>query len=173
MTSPELLLHPVRLRIVRAFLPDRQLTTAQLRELLPDVSTPTLYRQVATLADAGVLEVASHRPVRGTTERTYRLHSGAGSVGPEEAATWTVAQHRGAFTAFIAGLLADFERYLDDGDVDLGRDQVGYRQAALNLTDEELVELLTEIRQAVARRLPLPREGRTRRLITTIVMPTD
>ena len=173
MTSAELLLHPVRLRIVRAFLGDRELSTAQLGQLLPDVSTPTLYRQVATLADAGVLEVACQRQVRGTTERIYRLPAGAASVGPEEATTWTLDQHRSAFTAFVAGLLADFDRYLDRGDVDLGRDQIGYRQAALNLTDEEGVELLTEIRQAIARRLTLPAEGRTRRLITTILLPTD
>ena len=173
MTSSELLLHPVRLRIVRAFLPDRELTTTQLRGLLPDVSTPTIYRQVATLADAGVLEVASQRQVRGTTERTYRLPPGAASIGPAEAATWSLEQHRSAFTAFVAGLLADFDRYLDRGDVDLGRDQVGYRQAALNLTDEELTELLTEIREAVARRMSLPAEGRPRRVVTTILMPAD
>ena len=41
-TSVELLLHPVRLRIVQAFLGDRELTTVQLGELLPDVSTATL-----------------------------------------------------------------------------------------------------------------------------------
>ena len=44
--SAGLLLHPVRLRIVQAFLGGRRLTTAQLRTALPDVSPATLYRQV-------------------------------------------------------------------------------------------------------------------------------
>ena len=90
MTSAELLLHPVRLRIVQAFLPDRVLTTGRLGELLPDVATATLYRQVATLAEAGVLEVVEERRVRGAAERTYRLRTQAASVGPEDAAELTV-----------------------------------------------------------------------------------
>src|SRR5690348_8542687 len=145
MTSAELLLHPTRLRIVQAFLVDHELTTGRLRELLDDVPTATLYRQVATLSAAGVLEVAEERPVRGAVERTYRLRLEAASVGPEETATWTPEQHRAAFTAFTAGLLTDFDRYLNRGDVDLGRDVVGYRQVALHLTDDEALELVGEI----------------------------
>jgi hypothetical protein len=37
VASADLLLHPVRLRIVQAFLGDRALTTTQLRGELPDV----------------------------------------------------------------------------------------------------------------------------------------
>ena len=172
-TTAELLLHPVRLRIVQAFLGDRELTTGQLRELLPDVSAATLYRQVATLAAAGVLEVAGERRVRAVSERTYRLHAEAASIGPAEAAELTPEQHRRAFLTFVAGLLADFDRHLDRGDVDLGRDLVSYRQIALHLTDEEMLELLTEVRAAYARRASLPPEGRRRRLLTTILLPAD
>jgi DNA-binding transcriptional ArsR family regulator len=173
MTSAELLLHPVRLRIVQAFLGNRDLTTGQLRELLPDVATATLYRQVATLAEAGLLEVAEERRVRGAAERTYRLRTEAASVGPEEAAELTVDQHRTAFTTFVAGLLGEFDRYLDRGDVDLGRDLVGYRQVALHLTDEELLELIGELGEVFTRRMALPPEGRRRRLLTTILLPAD
>jgi hypothetical protein len=173
VTSAELLLHPVRLRIVQAFLPDRALTTSRLGELLPDVATATLYRQVATLAEAGVLEVAEERRVRGAAERTYRLRLEAAVVGPEEAAGWTPEQHRQAFTTFVAGLLGDFDRYLARGDVDPGRDLVGYRQAALHLTDQELVDLVTELREAITRRMSLPPEGRTRRLLATILFPAE
>ena len=171
MTTADLLLHPVRLRIVQAFLGDRELTTAALGELLPEVATATLYRQVATLAAAGLLEVVGERPVRGTTERTYRLRTEAASVGPEDAAELSADQHRQAFQTFVAGLLADFDRYLDRGDVDLGRDLVAYRQAALHLTDEELVEMITELGEVLTRRMALPPEGRTRRLLTTILLP--
>ena len=173
MTTANLLLHPVRLRIVQAFLGDRELTTTALGELLPEVATATLYRQVATLAAAGLLEVVDARPVRGTSERTYRLRTAAASVGPEEAARLSPDQHRQAFMTFVAGLLADFDRYLDRGDIDLGRDLVAYRQAALHLTDEELVDLIGELGEVVTRRLSLPTEGRRRRLLTTILVPAD
>lgn len=173
LTSAELLLHPVRLRIVKAFLGERSLTTGQLSELLPDVSAATLYRQVAKLADAGVLLVAGERKVRAVTERTYRLNARAASVGPDEAARLSPDQHRQAFTTFAAGLLDDFDRYLDRTDADPAADLIGYRQAALYLSDEELLELITEINQAVSRRLSLPSQGRRRRLLTTILLPAD
>jgi hypothetical protein len=78
MATADLLLHPVRLRIVEAFLGDRALTTLQLREELPDVPAGSLYRHVAKLVDAGVLSVVGERRVRGAVERTYVLRDGAG-----------------------------------------------------------------------------------------------
>jgi len=173
VTTADLLLHPVRLRIVQAFLGDRALTTAELGGLLPDVATATLYRQVSTLAAAGVLEVVGERPVRGTAERTYRLRTEAAAVGPEEAAKLSPEQHQQAFLTFVAGLLADFDRYLDRGDVDLGRDLVGYRQTAVHATDAEFLELIAELRAVLTRWGALPPEGRTRRLLTTILLPAD
>jgi hypothetical protein len=174
MTAADLLLHPVRLRVVQAFLGDRALTTAQLGEQLADVPTATLYRQVGVLADGGVLEVVGERKVRGTVERTYRLRADAASVGPEAAAAMTEEEHRRAFLTFVAGLLADFDRYLDRGDADLARDLVGYRQAAMYLSDAELLELLRDLADVLAPRLANePGPGRQRRLLTTVLMPAD
>ena len=51
--TADLLLHPHRLRIVQAFLGRDRLTTADLRALLPDIPTATLYRQITTLLDGG------------------------------------------------------------------------------------------------------------------------
>ena len=80
MASVDLLLHPVRLRIIQAFLGDRALTTTELRAELPDVAPATLYRQVARLVGAGVLGVVAERRVRGATERTYVLRASSASV---------------------------------------------------------------------------------------------
>lgn len=172
MSLAELLLHPVRLRIVQAFLGDRALTTGQLREILPDVPAATLYRQVAALAGAAVLEVVAQRPVRGSVERTYRLRPGATHIGAAEAAGMTPEEHRQGFLVFAAALLDDVDRYLTGGDVDLARDQVGYRQAALHLSDDELAELVAELREVLAARLRLPpAPGRRRRLFSTVLLP--
>ena len=53
MATADLLLHPVRLRIVEAFLGDRALTTSALAAELADVPPASLYRHVARLVDAG------------------------------------------------------------------------------------------------------------------------
>jgi helix-turn-helix protein len=174
MASADLLLHPVRLRIVQALLGDRALTTTQLREVLPDVSTATLYRQVGVLLAGDVLEVVAEHRVRGASERTYRLRSETTVVGPEDAATMSQEEHRQAFMTFVATLLADFDRYLAREDVDLARDLVGYRQHALHLSDEELLELIADLGEVLLPRLTLPEgDGRTRRLFTTVLMPAD
>src|SRR6185312_13615775 len=73
MDPVELLLHPVRLRIVHALSGGRTVTTAQLCARMPDVSQATVYRHVGLLTDAGILEVAGEQRVRGFVERSYRL----------------------------------------------------------------------------------------------------
>ncbi|WP_127125862.1 helix-turn-helix domain-containing protein [Georgenia sp. SYP-B2076] len=174
MRAADVLLHPVRLRIAQAFLGDRSLTTGDLHRELPDVPTATLYRQVAVLAEGGVLEVAGESRVRGAMQRTYRLRTGAASVGPDEARTLTAEEHRQGFLTFVAGLLADYDRYLDREDIDHERDLVGYRVNAMHLTDEEMHALLDDLRAVLAPRLELePGGGRTRRLFATILMPGD
>src|SRR5579859_7958921 len=102
MTSAELLLHPVRLRIVQAFLGDRALTTSELRSELTEVSQATLYRQVARLVDAHVLTVVAERRVRGALERTYVLRTSAATVGLDDLAKMSIEDHRRAFLAFVA-----------------------------------------------------------------------
>jgi DNA-binding transcriptional ArsR family regulator len=177
MATAELLLHPVRLRIVQAFLGDRSLTTAELLDELPDVPPATLYRHVATLAGAGFLTVAGERKVRGAAERRYRLVTEAVVVGPEEAASLGPDEHRRAFTSFVAALLADFDRYVGRaaaaGPLDLAADRAGYRQVAVWTTDEEFDELLGEVNTAVEARLGNPSGGgRRRRVITRVSFPS-
>jgi DNA-binding transcriptional ArsR family regulator len=175
VASADLLLHPVRLRVVQAFLGGRELTTADLRAALPDVPAATLYRHVGTLAGAGVLEVVGERRVRGAAERTYRLRTEAATVDRAELATMDADAHRRAFTAFVAGLLADHDRWLDrPGPPDAVRDGVGYRQLALWLSDAELAAFAAELRELQLRWLERePGEGRRRRLVSTVVLPGD
>jgi hypothetical protein len=54
--------------IVQAFLGDRALTTAQLVAELGDVPAGSLYRHVALLTKAGVLQVVAERRIRGAVD---------------------------------------------------------------------------------------------------------
>jgi DNA-binding transcriptional ArsR family regulator len=174
MATLDLLLHPVRLRILRTFLDGHPATTAQLRERLPDVPHATMYRHVAALASAGVLEVLDEKRVRGTVERTYRLSWHHAEIDPADRASMTTEDHRKTFTAFVGGLLADFDRYLTREPADPTADGVTYQQAALWLTDEETAELLATLREAVTARLGRdPGPGRTRRMISLVTMPAE
>src|ERR1043165_2408964 len=131
----ELVLHPVRIRVLRA-IAGRRRTTRELVEDLPDVPQASLYRHLAALTRAGVLEVAEERKVRGTVERVYVLPGG--SVAPADFSRATPEDHRRYFTAFVSSLLSDFARYTSREDVDLAADGAGYQQAVLHLDDAEL-----------------------------------
>ena len=172
MSTADLLLHPVRLRIVEAFLGDRSLTTTELRAEMPDIPATSLYRHVARLVGAGVLSVVGERRVRGAVERTYVLRAAAARIGPDEVAKMTPEEHRQTFLAFIAGLIGDFDRYLARGDVDPIRDGVTFNLAGMWLTDTEFLELGRELYAVLQPRLANPpTPGRERRLLATVLLP--
>jgi len=172
MPSADLLLHPLRLRIVQTFLGERQLTTGQLLEEIEGVPPATLYRQVATLAKAGVLTVVGERQIRGTVERTYALSGQDAQLTDQDLDNMTPDDHRHAFMVFVAGLIGDVDRYIDAGGVDLVADDAGYRTIGLWLTPDELTEMVTEIGAAVQGRAGNgPAPGRTRRLLSTVLIP--
>jgi Helix-turn-helix domain len=172
VASADLLLHPVRLRIVKAFLGDRALTTSQLAGELADVPAGSLYRHIARLTKAGVLQVVAERRVRGAVERTYTLRLLAAQIHPGEARAMTLDEHAQAFTAYIAGLLADFERYIASAPADPVGDGAGYRVAGLWLTDEEFASLQRDLRAVFEPRLAnAPGKGRRRRVLYTVTLP--
>jgi DNA-binding transcriptional ArsR family regulator len=171
MATADLLLHPVRLRIVKAFLGDRALTTSQLAAELGDVPPGSLYRHIALLTRAGVLQVAAERRIRGAVERTYTLRAAAAQIQPGEARAMTPGEHNQAFMAYIAGLLADMDRYLATGPPDPAR-EAGYRVGAMWLTDAEFAELMHDIRAVFQPRLAHPPgERRRRRVFYTVYLP--
>ena len=163
MTSDELLLHPVRLRIVQAMLGRGELTTKSLAEKLPDVASATLYRQVSALVDGGVLEVVSERRVRGSIERSLRVRTEATSVDPGDPGLDEVA------------LRAGFLAYLDGPRGELEADLVGFRQTAVVATDDEWRSALDAIRAAVVplATRPTPPSGSRRRILATVTLPVD
>ena len=172
--SAELLLHPVRLRIVQAFLGDRALTTSQLSAELSDVPAASLYRQVARLVRAGVLQVVAERRVRGAIERTYVLRLAAAYIRPDELEAMSPEEHRQAFMAYVAGLQAAADRYFARPDFDLFRDRVGYRLNALWLDDAEYDAFVADLAKVLAPRVAnAPRKGRRRRILGYVLLPGE
>lgn len=172
MTSADLLLHPVRLRIVKAFLGDRALTTAQLAGELSDVPVGSLYRHVALLTDAGILRVVAEQRRRGAVERTYTLLPAAAQLQPDEVEAMSREEHGVAFMAFVAGLLDDFDQYVASERFDPIRDRAAYRVAAMWLSDAEYTEFLGDLVAIARPRLAnAPGNGRRRRIFYQVLLP--
>ncbi len=168
----DLILHPVRMRILMA-LAGRQKTSRQLTEDLRDVPPATLYRHIRRLAEAGLIEVAEERQVRGTVEKVYTVDPHASILSAEEMGGVSKEEHLRYFTVFVASLLDDFSRYLEHTqEVNIATDVVGYNKFSLELSDQEIRALTAQVNQAFAPYLNnVPRPDRRRRIITSIIMP--
>jgi len=136
------------------------------------VPAGSLYRHVALLTKAGVLQVVAERRVRGAVERTYTLRLFAAQIQPGEAAAMTAEEHMQAFMAYVAGMLADADRYLASGPADLVKDGATYRMAAMWLTDTEFAEFARDLTAVFQPRLAnAPGKGRRRRMIYSVFLP--
>jgi hypothetical protein len=119
-----------------------------------------------------VLQVVAERRVRGAVERIYTLRLFAARIGPGEAEAMSAEEHAQAFIAYVAGMLADADRYLAAGKPDPARDGADYRVGALWLTDAEFAEFLRDLSSVFGPSLDNPPgNGRKRRMVYTVFLP--
>ena len=86
----------------------------------------------------------------------------------------SVEEHRRAFAAAVAALLAAFNGYLDSGDADPSADSVGYRQIPLWLNPAELAEMTEELQAGIVSRAGnQPAPDRSLYLLSPIFFPIE
>jgi DNA-binding transcriptional ArsR family regulator len=180
--GPDLILHPIRMRLIVALGAGVPMAAAQLLERMPDVPPATLYRHLTVLRQGGIITFADEpgpreageRRTRGAVERRYVLRAGAASLAPEDIASATPDDHLRWFASFLASLLGSFSRYVGAGVPDFARDGVGYREVVLQLSDDELIQMSIALNTAL---MPFvantPGNGRTARLFATVFLPAD
>ncbi|WP_139416780.1 helix-turn-helix domain-containing protein [Agromyces laixinhei] len=166
----DVILHPVRFRILQQ-VGGRDVTTADLRTALPDVSQATLYRHVAALVDAGILAVAEERRVRGAVERTLTLGDRMAHVDAPELHAMKSAELRRWFLTFLAELGRDFERFVDADDAAALRDFVGFGQVPLYVTTDDLAALQNGLSELITPLLADSGDGKQRVLFSTALVP--
>ncbi len=168
-----LILHPVRLRILTT-LSGREMTAQQVAKVLPDVAVATLYRHMSALQEGDLLRVVSERQIRGTVEKTYAIHEASFlNLSEDDLANATKDDHMRFFSTFVVSLLAEFATYLQSNDdIDFVRDGVGYHTVALHMSDEELGEFSQQLGELL-KQYQKPADGRKRRQLSTIFLPTQ
>ena len=144
----DLLLHPVRLRIILATA-GRQLTPQQLANELPDIPQATLYRHINTLAAAGILNVVNERRVRNTLEKTYALPDQSLYFTAEDLENAGSEDYIRLFTQYLGLLLGYYVRYIKKGNVDFARDKVAFNMFPLYLSEAETQEVAQAINAAL------------------------
>lgn len=152
MKKVELILHPVRFRILQT-IDGGTLTTQQIADQLTDIPKSSIYRQLKILLEGEMITVAETKIVNGIQEKTYQLaqkpYLGAGDM-----ANLSSEEHIHFFTIYIMNVLHEFADYVqcseaETGSIDMLSDRVGYTEVTVNATHAELDVLQGEMNAAV------------------------
>lgn len=163
----ELMMNPVRLRIVQYLMLHETGTVGEMRGELSDVPPASLYRHMKILLGAGCIAVAEERRVRGTVEKVYRLVQ-------EPMGQPSVKEIEGIFISGLMSLMVSFQKYFRRPDCDPQADMLGLSTSALLLSDQELVDFqqkLGEVYSQVIFNAPEP--GRKVRRLTFVISPSE
>lgn len=171
-STADVILHPVRMRIIQ-YLINQKLTAQQLKESLPDIPQASLYRNLKKLVEAEVIHIVDEIPNRGTVEKVYSIHNPSkASIGPEEINKLSKDEHMSLFIKFMANLMGEYERYLNQEHIDLVADGVSFRQGTMYLSDEEYSEFIKGLVAVYSKVMSNePKKGRRRRTVATIIIP--
>ena len=172
LSKADLILHPVRLRILQTLTADF-LTTQQISQQLPDIPTSSIYRHLKLLLDSEMVEVADTQQVRGIQEKVYRLAQ-APYLSATDVAGLTADDHISYFTTFTLTLLHDFMAYAQAAGeaIDLAKDMSGYTDVVFWANGAELMEMFQAINQAILPWVQLgPGNGRHKHKFATITHP--
>jgi DNA-binding transcriptional ArsR family regulator len=169
----DMMLHPVRMRIIQALLSYDKMTVQQLLEKLNDIPQATMYRHLKQLHDAELIEVIETNKIRGTIEKTYAVKKDNISLTEVDLEDTTAEDHLRYFMTYQANLLKEFEHYVMAHKPDqFKEDGLGYWQMILQLTEEEMNEFgkeLSDVVQKYAKKKPsMERSPRT---FATIFIP--
>lgn len=149
-TKADLVLHPVRLKILQILTRD-SLSTQEISERMPDVPASSIYRHLRVLLKGGMIEVVDTRQVKGTQEKIYRLIQ-TPHLNQQDLAGASDEDHLKYFTSYAASLIQDFADYLSmSSDRDLLEDRMGYSEFTFYASQEELDLAFARINQELLR----------------------
>jgi predicted transcriptional regulator len=136
------------------------------------VPQATLYRHIRAMSEFGILKVVEERPMRGATEKVYKIAMEQAHLSLDELAALTPEEHERLFSTFTAMLLSQFHNYIQQTKKDLVEDGVSYRTMPLYLSDPEFGEMMQEMAEIVKKRLKNEASPeRRRRLLSLVIMP--
>ncbi len=174
MNRVDLILHPVRFRILESLVGE-SLTTQAIAERLPEVPKSTIYRHVRLLLENDMIAVDETHPVRGAVEKSYRLNQPI-RLSAGEMAELTPEEHVHYFRTYVMALVQGFSNFVHsaaEGErVDMVTLRAGYTETPLFATTAELDEAFAALNQALFRLAQNPPgEGRRKHKFVFITHP--
>lgn len=170
-TEADLILHPVRYRILQTLV-GRELNTQQIAEENPALPISSLYRHLKTLLDAGLVQVAETKLVKGIAEKVYTVGD-VPMVTEEEFTRYSKEEHQQFFAGYLSYLLRGFSDFIyAREEIDLKEERMGFTDAVFYASKEEM-DLIGEflMKQVESLKKNKPGKGRQRQMLSIITFP--
>lgn len=165
----QIIMNPVRLRIMQYLILHESATTGQIKEELTDIPPASLYRHIKTLEEAKLIVVVKENKIRGVVEKVYQLNK----ENPlnEDSSNANVSQ---VIQTGLLSILGEFTRYFEKEDNDPQKDFLAFSTSTLLLSDEEFMEFTKEIGEIYGKVLSNKKnDKRKQRRITFISSPCE
>ncbi|MGD9676957.1 MAG: helix-turn-helix domain-containing protein [Vulcanibacillus sp.] len=163
----EIMLNPVRLRIIQELSTKQSMTTSDLCEKISDVPRTTMYRHINILLNNNILSVVSEKKIRGSLERTLALNI------EEISKHNTIENASQKVFAFLMNKYTRFQEYFSGKNPDPAHDKIFYNNTVLMMDDNEFDQFLFELRGLLIKYNFEVANGRTARDISVISAPTE
>jgi DNA-binding PadR family transcriptional regulator len=169
-----MVMHPVRIKIISYINQKGAATTQEIAKLNSDIPPATLYRHINKLCNDGIIEVAKENKINGILEKVYQMKENPLAEFTEILETNNAEQLMNLFYSFTLMLLSDFQKYTARQNVNITEDGVGFNSAHLYLSDEELAEMMEELRSNIVKRaVNEPSKIRKLRKVSLVLVPVD
>lgn len=139
----DILLHPVRMRIVQALLQEN-MTVSELVSKFGNVPQATMYRQLKVLVDSELVKVTEERPIMKTVEKVYSAVKEHTQITKEEHSLLSSEEQLEFFTTYYTHLLQEVQSYLlnEKSKNCSNINEFSYESFSLYLSKEEKKELI-------------------------------
>ncbi|HAQ41299.1 helix-turn-helix domain-containing protein [Anaeropeptidivorans aminofermentans] len=166
----DVILNPIRLRIIQYVAHNMPVTVAQIARAISDISKATLYRHVRILVDNEILIVIGQKKIRGTLEQSYSLNlQKINSAGQE-----STAETQALVYSILGKLIEDFGQYFSTDTANPVEDRLFVGTNTLYLNNGSFDDFVQDIYAVVEKysQLPADKNGKAR-MVTFVSSPAS
>ena len=163
----EIMLNPIRMRIIQELASGQSITATELCEKISDVPRTTMYRHINILINNNILSVVSEKKVRGSLERTIALN-----ISDITKHNTIENADQNAF-GFLMCNYAKFHNYFSGENPDPAKDRIFLNNTVLMTSDTEFDQFLAELREIIVKYNFESADGRKARDISIISSPSN
>lgn len=168
ITINEIMLNPVRMRIIQQLALNARMTATELNEKINDVPRTTLYRHINVLLENDILIVVAEKKIRGSLERTFSLN--VGEIKKHNTRDNAPQQQ---ILGFLMNRYARYHDYFNGEAPDPAKDRIFYNDTILMMDDTEFDQFLVGLRDLLVQYSFGAGSGRKARDISVLSVPVE